>query len=96
MCALPVSVAARRVETMSAQSLTLMESSLRDMLGRAATIGSLSAADRAQLDGLLEKADTAKAAYAPVADTPIGAREYVRAMVALLTDAHQVLEKYSG
>lgn len=79
---------------MSADMLVSLEATTTELLGRAASIGSLSAEDRAELDGLAGEAAQARSAHESVMDTRAGVRMYVELMQGLIARAHHILGKY--
>lgn len=87
---------ARRVRGMTTETLALMEESTKDLLEQAASIGSLSTEDRAELNGLVSEATQTRSAHESVMDTPVGVRSYMSAMQGLIGRAHQILGKYAA
>ncbi|WP_454793835.1 hypothetical protein [Mycolicibacterium lutetiense] len=81
---------------MTAEALVSLEATTKDLLGRAASIDSLSAEDRVELDGLASEAAQARSAHESVMDTPAGARLYVGVMQGLIGRAHHILGKYGA
>ncbi|MEN4464192.1 hypothetical protein VXE65_19315 [Mycolicibacterium conceptionense] len=79
---------------MTSETLVSLEATTKDLLGRAASIRSLSGQDRAELNGLASQVAETRSAHESVIDTPIGERMYMRAMQGLIGQAHQILGKY--
>ena len=86
----------RRVRWMSGDTLVSIEAAVKDLLGQVAAIGSLSAEDRVELDGLVREAAEARSVHESVMDTRAGVQNYVGVLQGLLGRAHQILGKYAA
>lgn len=81
---------------MTSEALTSLEITTKDVLGRAASITSLSDEDRAELDVLARESAQAREKYGPWLDTAAGMRLFVEAMMGFLQRASEILEKYAS